>query len=95
MSALIAQYEEAVEDGTLFCFGPGNSAAGRLKAFGNMLDSADDLVQIGYYEQACSQLTSAYNRSDSDFPPPDFVYGQALGDIKDSIELVFDALNCQ
>jgi hypothetical protein len=95
MSALIAAYDSAIDDGRLFGFGPGNSASGRLKAFGNMLDAADDLIQEGNYEQACIQLTDAYNRADSDFPPPDFIYGPALGEIQTGINEVLTALGCQ
>jgi len=90
--SLIASFEKDITDGSLVGSGAGNSARGRLKAFGNMLNAADDLIQAGDYTRACTLLTDAYNRVDGDAPPPDFVNGAAREEIRDMINRLLDVL---
>ena len=74
---ILTFFDGAVVDGTLVGSGPGRSAAGRLNALRNMLDSVRVLIDVGEVEQACLQLADAYRRTDGDVPPPDFVGGDA------------------
>ena len=64
---------------------------GRLKALRNMIEAAGDLIAAGDYEVACQQLQDAYDRCDGEFPPPDFVEGDAADDLATMIlELMAD-----
>lgn len=94
MVELIEFYEDSVADGTIVGYGPGNSARGRLKAFGNMLKSSSDLISAGAYDLACSQLQDALDRTDGLFPPPDFVSGANKEELATSIIEVMNALGC-
>jgi hypothetical protein len=94
MAELIEFYEDSVADGTIVGYGPGNSARGRLRAFGNMLKSSSDLISAGAYDLACSQLQDALNRTDGLFPPPDFVTGANKEELATSIIGVMNALRC-
>jgi hypothetical protein len=94
MAELIEFYEDSVADGTIVGYGPGNSARGRLKAFGNMLKSSSDLISAGAYDLACSQIQDALNRTDGLFPPPDFVTGANKEELATSIIEVMNALGC-
>ena len=84
-------FDASVADGKLFGCGPGKSADGRLKALRNMIEAAGDLIAAGDYEVACQQLQDAYDRCDGEFPPPDFVEGDAADDLATMIlELMAD-----
>jgi len=91
---VIELFDAAVADGTLRGAGPGNSAAGRLKALRNMLLAAGDLLEQGDVDAACSQLQDAADRTDGAFPPPDFVQGEAAPDLLDAITELQDELGC-
>jgi hypothetical protein len=77
MADLIEFFESSVDAGTLVGEGPGGSASGRLNAFRNMLNAANDLIVDENYAMACEQLLDAKNRVDGIHPPPDFVTGSA------------------
>jgi hypothetical protein len=96
MADAIAFFDEAVAIGTLEGDGPTEQAAGnRLRAFGNMLDSANDLIQLGEYALACDQLWSAYLKADGQHPPSaDFVQGAAWEALAAMILNVMDDLGC-
>lgn len=66
-----------VDDGTLTGYGPGNSAGGRLNALINMIEEAQALFESGMLEEAYEQLQDAYDRTDGESPPPDFVTGDS------------------
>jgi len=91
MDEIIEFFETADVEGT----GPGGSADNRLRAFGHMLDAADDLVASGDYGAACDQLWSAYLHADGAMLPPDFI-----SDSPDKAELaamlldIMDLLMC-
>jgi hypothetical protein len=53
--------------------GPGMSGPGRLGALRNMIEASGDLIDDELFEEACDQLLDAFNRTDGEFPPPDFV----------------------
>ena len=94
MAELIASFNEYVESGTVEGSGPGRSASGRLKAFGNMLKASSDLINAGEYESACVQLQDALDRIDGVVPPPDFVTGPDAETLKIMIEEVRNELGC-
>ncbi|MBI4529238.1 MAG: hypothetical protein HY695_36025 [Deltaproteobacteria bacterium] len=94
MATVIAFFDESVSGGSIAGSGPGNSAAGRLKAFGNMLKASSDLIEAGAYDLACTQLQDALNRTDGGTPPPDFVTGDSADELAAMIMEVMDALGC-
>ena len=94
MADLIEFFEASVEAGTLVGDGPGSSASGRLKAFRNMLNAANDLIVDGDIALACEQLQDAKDRADGVHPPPDFVAGSARADVEAMIVEVMAELGC-
>lgn len=94
VEAILQYFDDSVADGTLFGNGPGNSAAGRLKALRNMIEAAGDLIDKGEFEQACQQLWDACNRCDGQKPPPDFVCGPAAGGLEAMILELLLLLEC-
>jgi hypothetical protein len=72
--------DSSIEDGDLLGIGPGRSASNRLNALRNMIVTAGELIEGGFYEEACRQLDDAYLKCDGLNPPdspPDFVNGPA------------------
>ena len=72
--------DSSIEDGDLFGIGRGRSASNRLNALRNMIVAAGELIEAGFYEDACRQLDDAYMKCDGLNPPdspPDFVNGPA------------------
>ena len=94
MAELIDSVETFVAAGTLVGSGPGGSASGRLNAFQNMLNAADDHIEDGNYALACEQLQDARNRADGIHPPPDFVTGPARAEVEAMIAEVMTELGC-
>jgi hypothetical protein len=94
MADLIDSVEAYVDDGTLMGNGPGGSASGRLKAFRNMLNAANDHIEDGNYALACEQLQDAKDRVDGFHPPPDFVVGPARAEVEAMIAEVMAELGC-
>ncbi len=94
MAELIDSVDALVDAGTLTGNGPGGSASGRLKAFRNMLNAANDLIEDGEYALACEQLQDARNRVDGIHPPPDFVAGPARAEVEAMIVEVMAELGC-
>lgn len=94
MADLLAFLDSSAGEGSLVGDGPGRSAAGRLKAFGNMLEAADDLIAAGEFELACGQLQDALDRTDGLRPPPDFVDGEHKVMLALKISDVMNALGC-
>jgi hypothetical protein len=91
---VIELFDDAVDDGTLVGAGPGRSGPGRLNALRNMLLAAGDLLDQGEVDDACTQLQDAADRTDGEFPPPDFVQGEAADELLDAITEVQDELGC-
>ena len=95
LNACFADFNSAVEDGNLVGYGPGNSAKGRLKAFGNMLHKAQVSIDAENYEMACGQLKAAYKKCDGISPPQDFVSGSAREDFALYIECLMNYIGCE
>jgi hypothetical protein len=85
----------AVSDATLQGSGPGSSADGRLKALMNMIEAAGDLMEDGAMDQACQQLLDAYNRTDSDPKPPDFVEGASAMPLAEMVMDLMESIACE
>jgi hypothetical protein len=94
MADLIELFDASVADGTIVGYGPGCSANRRLNAFRNILKSANDLINAGYYQLACGALWVADNKSDGVHPPPDFITGDNRQAINDAIVYVRELLGC-
>ena len=94
MAELIDSVEAFVNAGTLVGDGPGGSASGRLKAFRNMLNAANDHIEDGNNALACEQLQDAKDRVDGVHPPPDFVVGPARAEVEAMIAEVMAELGC-
>jgi len=86
--------DDAVDAGMLEGSGNGNSASARLNSLRNMLLTADGFIADEDYEAACDQLQDAYNRTDGESPPPDFVTGDSAADLAAEIENTRDVLGC-
>jgi hypothetical protein len=87
--------EEWIDEGDLVGVGEGNSAAGRLNAFVNMLQNAQILFNAGDIIGGCDQLAAAYRKCDGEEPPPDFVIGTAAEELRGMIETLMTDFGCE
>ncbi|MBW2121929.1 MAG: hypothetical protein JRH07_08795, partial [Deltaproteobacteria bacterium] len=71
-----------------------NSAEKRLRALRNMIESAGDLIEEGDIEEACGQLRDAYRKTDGEPRPPDFVTGEAAGELAEMLQDLMEDLGC-
>jgi hypothetical protein len=84
-------FDASVAQGTLQGYGPGNSAANRLKALRNMIEAASDLIGAEAYDQAVVQLASVADKTDGAAKPQDFVVGEATAELNAMVEaLIFE-----
>jgi len=95
IAEILAYFNDAVADGTLVGSGPGNSAAGRLNALQNMIESAQDLIEAGDFAGACTQLLAAHGKTDGEARPPDFVQGEAAIELAALIMDLYARLGCE
>ena len=93
MQDIIDLFDGAVDLGTLIGYGPGNKPENRLKAFGNMLDAASDLINAEAYAQAIEQLQSIEKKCDGANKPPDFVVGEAAASLNAAIVALIEDLS--
>jgi hypothetical protein len=94
IAELLSFFDMAVTAGTLEGAGPGNSAAGRLKALRNMIQAAADFLNQSALDQACQQLQDVLNRIDGLPRPPDFAGGAAAGELFSRVTALRAALGC-
>lgn len=73
--------DDSADAGDIEGVGPGASADKRLNALINMIQMAGYLIEDGFYEEAYQQLEDAYKKCDGQSPPPDFVEGDATGEL--------------
>ena len=92
---ILILFDSWVDSGTLIGSGPGNSANNRLNALRNMLEMAGDLISADDIEGGCRQLSIAYDKCDGDLSPPDFVVGDALSTLSESILDLMENLGCE
>jgi hypothetical protein len=89
---ILAFFDASVADGTLCGYGPGKSADGRRKALRNKIEAAGDMIDDG--ADACQQLLNASERCDGLPRPPEFVAGDAAGELADMILVLMADLGC-
>ncbi len=87
-------FNNSCSDGSLLGQGFGKSAVKRLNAFGNLLETAADLINVGDFEGACQQLSSAHKKCDGIKKPKDFVTGEATVELAGRIEDLMKYLEC-
>jgi hypothetical protein len=97
MEQILAFFDKAVEEGTLYGTGRHRRAAAmRLKTFRFMLLRADRLINRGYYWTASWHLRNACRFSDGKPWPMDLVAGEATGELTLLIEdLTADLKECE
>jgi TolB protein len=91
---ILAFFDASVAEGSLAGDGPGSSAAGRRGALRNMIEASGDLIEDGDIESACEQLCDAYQRTDGNARPPDFVAGPAASELASQILVLMESLGC-
>ena len=93
---LVVQYDEWLElgedDGLAGVAKTATAAAGKAKAFGNMLVEAQGYINAGQWGQALSQLQSARALCDGAPSPADFVDGAAREDLCAAIDELIGAV---
>jgi probable HAF family extracellular repeat protein len=95
VTGLLDYTQESIDNGTLEGDGSGNSAEKRLNALTNMIESAGDLIDVGSADDACDQLEGIYKKVDGMPNPPDFVTGDSVSVIAESIDQIIIDLECQ
>jgi hypothetical protein len=88
-------FDISVADGTLVGVGPGNSASNRLKALRNMLKATSYLIVGEYFEAAHEHLLDVLKKCDGQFPPPDFVSGDAREELANRILKLLEDLEVE
>jgi hypothetical protein len=97
ISNIITVIEEGIGAGTIIPEGPGQSGGGRLGAFINMIEAADDLIADGLIAEACQQLLDAVQRADGlsgRGNPPDFISGPDAALVSSLIQDLRTDLGC-
>ncbi|MFC1654519.1 hypothetical protein ACFL2F_01830, partial [Myxococcota bacterium] len=92
---ILAFFDASVADGTLIGNGPGSSADNRRNALRNMIEASGDLIDNAYVADACEQLLDAYNRTDGNDRPPEFVAGSAAPTLAGMIDDLMVDLGCE
>jgi streptogramin lyase len=96
MAAIIDFFDSSVSAGTLTGLGPTpTSAKGHLGALRNMLVAASNMIDSGKILDACQQLSDAYQKTDGNPSPPDFVSGPAAAQLASQIQSLMASLGCQ
>ena len=89
-------YKNSVDSGNLVGVGSTlTSAAHRLKALGNMLAVAKNLIEREKVTKACEQLEDALEKTDGVTRPGDLVAGPAAADLASMIKALMDTLECK
>lgn len=94
IQAIIEFAQVSIDNHTLVGKGTGKSATNRLKAFANMLSSAEKLISDDLVDAACSQLDSIYKHVDGESKPGDFVEGEAVSELGEMVLLLMESLAC-
>ena len=93
--AIIDFFDNGVAGGNLSGIGKTEqAAAGKLKAFRNMLVQAQYLIENENNEEACGLLMATYKKVDGTSRPPDFIGGSAAHDLAAKIDALIGDLNC-
>ena len=94
IQGILQFFDDSVNKGILPGSGPGNSANNRRAALRNMIEAAGDLIHDGNIAAACQQLYDAYQKTDGQPQPPDFVTGSAAPDLASRILKLMQTLGC-
>jgi len=87
-------FNQSVTNGDLEGLGKGKGKK-QLNDLEKMLETASELIEDGYNEEACMQLSEAHSRCDGDIDPPDYVSGDATDDLAGMILELLNELGCQ
>jgi hypothetical protein len=93
MAETLNFFSQSVDDGSLVGVGKGKGNK-ELRLLKDMLETALERIQGGYYQEACGQLSAALSRCDGDNDPPDYVSGDATVDLARMIRDVINELGC-
>jgi len=91
---ILAFFDDSVEHDLLWGLGPGRSAANRLNALRNMIETAGDLIEAADIEGACGQLMAVLRKCDEEDRPPDFAGGPAALELTIEISDLMTSLGC-
>lgn len=92
-SALILDlYDLAADEGTIAGVGNKKSADNKLKTFGQMLLTADELILAGYNEYALEALMMIEAKCDGRKSPKDFIAGQDAEELNAMINKLIETL---
>jgi hypothetical protein len=95
IQAIIDFFDNGVASGNLSGIGKTEqAAAGKLKAFRNMLLQAQYLIENENAAGACGLLMEAYKKADGTSRPPDFIGGSAAPELAAKIAAIIEDLNC-
>jgi hypothetical protein len=94
MLDLIALYDEAIADETLYGRNRGQSGETTDAVFRDMLVDIYDLIVAGNDGKACRALSKAMLRIDGASAPPDLVFGPDADVVYSKLAAVFNALEC-
>lgn len=95
IEAILAFFDESVEDGTLEGRGRGWFAKLRLLLMRTMLVIAGEFIEQGEVDKACWVLQRAHKRCDGEPWPRDFVVGEAVPVLADMIDTLMESLGCE
>ena len=91
---VLDSFDDWTGSGDLVGSGSGISSDRRLNAFGNMLETAQALIDEGDIDGACEQLMAAYRKCDGKPIPKDFVGGDAVMDMSKLILHLMASIEC-
>lgn len=88
--------DESIKNGTLIVSNSSASDSERLDILKNKINSADDALNNGTFEETCRHLLDAYLITDGLNQPPDLVYGKAAPELAKMIEYMkFEIVGCE
>ena len=91
---ILDSFDDWTGSGDLVGSGTGKSSDYRLNAFGNKLETAQDLIDEGDIDGACEQLMATYMICDGKPRPKDFVSGDAVMDMSKLILHLMASIEC-
>jgi len=86
VDAVLSYIDSAVADSSLYGIGSGNSSDKKVKVLKDMIEAFGDLIDMGYIEEGCGQLSDLYKKLDGKDSPPDFIGGEATDELRTSVE---------
>jgi hypothetical protein len=94
MADTLVFFDASVDNGALEGVGKGKGKK-QLNSLKKMLETAAELIEDGFNDEACEQFTEALSRCDGDNDPPDYVTGDAINELANKIQDVINGLKCQ